>query len=92
MFDFMQRSRIEVPPCADALDFGCGVGRLTQPLAARVRQVVGLDISDEMIRRARSYFPNITFHLNEKGDLSPFQSGSVDLICGVTLSRSWSDS
>jgi len=35
-----------------ALDFGCGIGRLTQPLAAYFERVVGLDISPEMIRLA----------------------------------------
>jgi len=35
-----------------ALDFGCGVGRLTQPLATFFDQVVGIDISPEMIRLA----------------------------------------
>jgi 2-polyprenyl-3-methyl-5-hydroxy-6-metoxy-1,4-benzoquinol methylase len=36
-----------------ALDFGCGMGRLTQPLAGRFQSVVGLDISSEMIEHAR---------------------------------------
>jgi SAM-dependent methyltransferase len=35
-----------------ALDFGCGIGRLTQPLAGRFQSVVGLDISPEMIANA----------------------------------------
>jgi SAM-dependent methyltransferase len=37
-----------------ALDFGCGVGRLTQALARRFAASVGLDISEEMIRRAET--------------------------------------
>jgi SAM-dependent methyltransferase len=36
-----------------ALDFGCGMGRLTQPLAEKFQSVVGLDISSEMIDHAR---------------------------------------
>jgi SAM-dependent methyltransferase len=32
-----------------ALDFGCGVGRLTIPLARRVEQVTGMDVSDAML-------------------------------------------
>jgi len=35
-----------------ALDFGCGVGRLTQPLARNFASCVGLDISRQMIQRA----------------------------------------
>lgn len=34
---------------ASALDFGCGVGRLTQALAPHFAQVVGVDISPKMI-------------------------------------------
>src|SRR5580692_10335873 len=37
-----------------ALDFGCGVGRLTQPLARRFCSCVGVDISQQMIQRAES--------------------------------------
>jgi SAM-dependent methyltransferase len=35
-----------------ALDFGCGVGRVTIPLARRVAQVVGVDVSDSMLNEA----------------------------------------
>ena len=37
---------------ARALDFGCGVGRLTLPLARESRLVVAVDISDSMLREA----------------------------------------
>src|ERR1700720_2495810 len=36
-----------------ALDFGCGVGRLTRALATRYAEVVGVDISSSMIEQAR---------------------------------------
>jgi len=44
-----------------ALDFGCGVGRLTRALAGRVEEAVGCDVSPEMIARARENVPNATF-------------------------------
>lgn len=37
---------------ATALDFGCGVGRLSIPLARRVGYVVGCDIANEMVVEA----------------------------------------
>ena len=37
-----------------ALDFGCGVGRLTQAMARRFAACVGVDISEEMIRKAEA--------------------------------------
>jgi len=33
-----------------ALELGCGVGRLVLPMAGHFRQVIGLDISKEMVR------------------------------------------
>jgi 2-polyprenyl-3-methyl-5-hydroxy-6-metoxy-1,4-benzoquinol methylase len=36
-----------------ALDFGCGVGRVTIPLARRCETVVGVDVSPGMISRAQ---------------------------------------
>jgi SAM-dependent methyltransferase len=38
--------------CRAALDYGCGVGRLTLPLAERCEQVYGVDVSPSMLREA----------------------------------------
>lgn len=40
-------------PGRRALDIGCGVGRFTRALASRFEQVVGVDVSHEMVRQAR---------------------------------------
>ncbi|MGB6199021.1 MAG: class I SAM-dependent methyltransferase, partial [Candidatus Acidiferrales bacterium] len=47
--------RIQIRPEDNILDVGCGAGWLARLLAERVPdgRVVGLDVSDEMIRRAR---------------------------------------
>src|SRR6266568_682458 len=37
-----------------ALDFGCGIGRMTRALSRHYERVIGIDISDEMIGRAIS--------------------------------------
>ena len=39
----------------EALDFGCGVGRVTQALARRFARCVGLDISPQMIEKAVAF-------------------------------------
>ncbi len=61
----------------EALDFGCGVGRLTQALAGRFASATGLDISPTMIELAREAAerPNSDYVLNETGDLGAFESG-----------------
>jgi SAM-dependent methyltransferase len=38
---------------ARALEIGCGVGRLLRPLSERIARVYGVDISIEMVKRAR---------------------------------------
>jgi len=66
-----------------ALDFGCGMGRLTGALSKRFEKCVGVDISEEMIRRATELNTNLTnceFVLNVSGALEQFSQHSFDLI------------
>jgi SAM-dependent methyltransferase len=49
----MDKLRDVLPGRERALDFGCGVGRLTQALGQYFRWVVGVDISPEMVNQAR---------------------------------------
>jgi SAM-dependent methyltransferase len=44
-----------------ALDFGCGVGRLTRALTKRVERVAGVDIAPSMLQIARENAPNAAF-------------------------------
>ena len=70
-------------PRGAALDFGCGVGRLTQALCAEFRQVCGVDVSPTMIRLADEFnrWPNQCRYLvNDQPDLSSFEGGEWDLI------------
>lgn len=69
-----------------ALDFGCGVGRLTRALASRYAQVVGVDISPSMLERARALnadLPNVRFVENAASRLEFLADGSVDFIYSV---------
>jgi SAM-dependent methyltransferase len=66
-----------------ALDFGCGIGRLTHALAEKFEFVDGVDISDSMINHAKEFnqFPDRAFyHLNTREDLSLFPSCKYDFI------------
>jgi trans-aconitate methyltransferase len=44
-----------------ALDFGCGVGRLTAALAKRCERVVGVDVAPTMLEHARRNVPHAEF-------------------------------
>ena len=66
-----------------ALDFGCGVGRLTRALSGHFDECVGVDVSAEMVRRAteaNADRPSCRFVHNLAPDLSQFASGSFDLV------------
>jgi SAM-dependent methyltransferase len=68
---------------ASALDFGCGVGRLTRALSAHFDSCLGLDISERMINGARelnSDRPGCSFEVNPHSDLRGRDDGSFDLI------------
>ena len=63
------------------LEIGCGVGRVTKALAAIFGEVHGVDVSGEMIRRARRYLqatPNAHVHRNSGTDLRAVESMAFD--------------
>jgi SAM-dependent methyltransferase len=51
LLELLAERGFEVVP-GRALDFGCGVGRLTLPLARRFRSVTGVDVSPRMVEEA----------------------------------------
>jgi 2-polyprenyl-3-methyl-5-hydroxy-6-metoxy-1,4-benzoquinol methylase len=63
-----------------ALDFGCGVGRLSRALGSYFGEVHGVDISGEMVRLAGQYAPSCTFHVNPADDLKLFQNDFFEFI------------
>lgn len=66
-----------------ALDFGCGVGRLSQALAIHFDQVVGVDIAASMVEAARRLdgsHGRCTFVVNTTDDLGQFATESFDFI------------
>lgn len=66
----------------EALDFGCGVGRLTQPLSNHFKHVVGVDISPEMISKANAFNtqPNISYIQNDAENLQIFKNETFTFI------------
>lgn len=46
--------------CEDALDIGCGIGEFSRLLAARSKQVTGLDLAPGMLEQAKERSKNYT--------------------------------
>ena len=73
-----------------SLDFGCGTGRSTRFLRQLGFEVTGVDIAEDMIRKARELDPSGDYRLIQSNnvqrddvpgdDLSAFQSATYDLI------------
>jgi len=72
-----------------ALDFGCGVGRLSVALSEHFNEVVGVDISPSMVRLAREINLDnnrCTFINNSVTTLPQIDDNSVDLVySNITL-------
>ena len=63
-----------------ALDFGCGAGRSSRFLRDLGFGVVGVDIAEPMLARARKRDPEGDYRLVPDGDLSALEGRSYDLI------------
>jgi len=77
-----------LPHTDRALDFGCGLGRLTLPLADHFTRVDGVDVAASMIEQARRHNTRgerCTFHLNERSDLARFDDDSFDLVLSLVV-------
>ena len=88
VMDYVGQLGLDLRP-GRALDFGCGVGRLTQSLADHFEEVVGLDISEPMLQTARRYNRHghrCRYVVNTEDNLGLFEDGSFDFIySNITL-------
>jgi SAM-dependent methyltransferase len=75
-------------PLTAALDFGCGAGRLTLPLARRTAKVVACDIAPTMLAHARKNateagLNNVTFI--ESSELAGLPPGGFGFVCSLLV-------
>jgi SAM-dependent methyltransferase len=66
-----------------AIDFGCGTGRSTRFLRKLGFDVVGVDISEEMIMKAKELDQEGDYRLIKGDDFSQFEDGAYDLVLSV---------
>jgi SAM-dependent methyltransferase len=80
--DFERRLRFllgEVRTGDRALDVGCGAGEFTAAMAQAGVYVVGVDVAEAALRRARSRHPGLEFRLVPLDGPLPFEDGSFEL-------------
>jgi SAM-dependent methyltransferase len=87
--------RMRLLPDENILDIGCGSGWLSRLVAERVRdgRVVGMDISDEMIRRARpasAAADNLLFVVGEAAEI-PWEANFFTRAVSVGSAYYWLD-
>jgi ubiquinone/menaquinone biosynthesis C-methylase UbiE len=76
------------PHSERALDFGCGLGRLSQALAGYFDKVDGVDIAPSMIEGAREFNrfgDRVAYHLNDNDDLRIFAENSFDFVMSLIV-------
>lgn len=80
---FQELHRARLAPAGRGLDFGCGLGRLTQALCDHLASCDGVDIARSMVegaRRLNRFGERCRFHLNSQPDLRLFDDGLFDLV------------
>jgi len=73
---------IRLAPDAVTVEIGCGIGRILRPLAGRTGRAFGVDISREMVRRARRGLrdvPNARV-FRTKGSLDKIPDAACDFV------------
>lgn len=79
---------VEVKSNDVVLEIGCGIGRMTRVLAARAREVVAVDVSDEMLARARrlnAELGNVRWMLGDGASLAGVPDQSIHSCVSVVV-------
>ncbi|MCP4725903.1 MAG: class I SAM-dependent methyltransferase [bacterium] len=67
----------------NAVDFGCGTGRSTRFLQKYGFNTTGIDISEDMILKAREFDPDGDYRLIEEGSKGNLPESAFDLVLSV---------
>ena len=82
---FAQVDAPAVQPDHVVLDIGCGLGRLSRALAARAARVVAVDVSSEMLARARELNAQLTNVEWVHGDGQSLPDVEVDVVVSFVV-------
>ena len=74
-------------PGGTAVEIGSGLGRIALALADRFDEVIGVDISAEMIERARELVSDerVSFQVGSGSSLQPIADGSANFVLSFTV-------
>jgi 2-polyprenyl-3-methyl-5-hydroxy-6-metoxy-1,4-benzoquinol methylase len=73
---------VAIDPRDEIVEIGCGIGRMSRPMAARGRSVRAIDVSAEMLaqaRRANREIENITWIQGTGDSLTAIEDESADV-------------
>jgi ubiquinone/menaquinone biosynthesis C-methylase UbiE len=76
--------------CADAAEVGCGTGHWLAALRGRVRTAAGLDLSAEMLQRARTAAP-FAFVARGQAEKLPWAAGRFDRLFCINAMHHFGD-
>lgn len=78
----LDQSPVAPPSNELAVEIGSGLGRICGALAERFARVVEIDISPEMVQRARAMVPGerVSFEVGDGSTLSAIGTGQADLV------------
>jgi ubiquinone/menaquinone biosynthesis C-methylase UbiE len=82
LFDIINKLNVPIS-YGKVLDFGCGVGRLTQAFASRFEECYGVDIASTMIENANKFNKfgeRCKYFINESDNLLLFNNNFFDFI------------
>jgi SAM-dependent methyltransferase len=80
---FIELDRIT--PGARVLELGCGTGEFTRRVAPSRARLVALDLSTDLLRKARERVPSSVRFMIGDAHLLPFESGAFDAVYGCSV-------
>src|SRR5438093_13271020 len=80
---FVGRGRIA--PGTRALELGCGTGEFTRRVAPSGARVVALDLSGDLLPKARAKVGAMARFVRGNAEALPFRDGSLDVVYGCSI-------
>ncbi len=80
---FLRAAGLAQPTQGTMVEIGCGLGRMTHRFSEIFRHVYAIDVSPEMVQRARALWPgldNVDFVVGNGIDLQPITSSSIEFV------------